>query len=129
MKSRFPPFVTFKKLLNNQNLYFFKPMICFGVSSAHDLQKGVQLQLLRVVILVVPASFVASTQAFLLNCLFALIENQLAVNERLYFWIISFIPWRYVHPYANTAALIPTACRVWSFLMFCLLMSKFFLNI
>lgn len=99
-------------------------MICFGLSSAHNLQKGVQLQLLSVVILVVPASFVASTQAFLLNCLFALIENQLAVNERLYFWIISFIPRQYVHPYANT-----TACRVWSFLTFYFLLLKFFLNI
>ena len=53
---------------------------------------------------VVPEPFVEKTLLALWNCFGTLVENQLTVNVKVYFWTLNSIPLIYicVCPYANT---------------------------
>lgn len=106
--------VSYKKTLPNPRskdlvLYFlqsfiavtFRSVIHF-VTFVYGVRCGSLPSIFACVYPVAPAPFIENTALLLLNCLGILVENQLAINVRIYYWAFSpiasiymFILWQY----------------------------------
>ena len=89
------PLCVLLRVLYSFNSYIYA-IDSFRVSFCTQCEIGIQLYSLSCGNLVVPTPFIAETILAPLNGLGMLIESQLAVDVRLYFWTLSSIPLVYM---------------------------------